>query len=178
MSFQVTTENWAEFPVLYGRFSLLIYFIHGSVYTSVPISQFIPPLFPSWYPYIFSLRFYLYFCFANNFIHIVFLDFTYKRYYMVSVFLSDLLHFVLQSLGLSMSLQMAQFHSFFVTNIPMYIYTTSSLSIPLLMDNYWYFWTWFHSLILFWFWTWFYYSNFKIILYPLLLLFFLLPSTK
>ena len=36
------------FPVLYRRFSLVIYFIHrvNNVYMSIPISQFIPPLFP------------------------------------------------------------------------------------------------------------------------------------
>ena len=36
----------AAFPVLYSRFSLVIYFIHIShisVYMSIPISQFIPP---------------------------------------------------------------------------------------------------------------------------------------
>ena len=39
---QVTTEHWVEFPMLYSRFSLVIYFIHISVYMSIPISQFIP----------------------------------------------------------------------------------------------------------------------------------------
>ena len=43
-----------KFPVLYSRFSLVIYFMHSinSVYMSIPISQFIPPpLSPPWYPY-------------------------------------------------------------------------------------------------------------------------------
>ena len=40
----VTTEHWVESPVLYSRFSSVIYFIHSIVYMSVPISQFIPPL--------------------------------------------------------------------------------------------------------------------------------------
>ena len=31
-----------EFPVLYGRFLLVIYFTHISVYMTIPISQFIP----------------------------------------------------------------------------------------------------------------------------------------
>ena len=35
-----------EFPVLYSRFSLVIYFIHVSVYMLIPNSQFIPPPFP------------------------------------------------------------------------------------------------------------------------------------
>jgi len=42
---QVTTEHWIEFPVLYNRFSLIIYFMHSinHVYMSISISQFIPP---------------------------------------------------------------------------------------------------------------------------------------
>ena len=41
----ITTENWAEFPVLYNRFPLVIYFMHSinSVY-QFSISQFIPTL--------------------------------------------------------------------------------------------------------------------------------------
>ena len=43
-------------PVLYSRFSLVIYFIHCSVYMSIPISQFLPPpSLPAWCPYIGSL---------------------------------------------------------------------------------------------------------------------------
>ena len=43
---QVSTEHQAEFPVLYSGFPLAIYFTHGSVHMLIPISQFIPPLFP------------------------------------------------------------------------------------------------------------------------------------
>ena len=41
-------QSTVVFPVLYRRFSLVIYFIHrvNNVYMSIPISQFIPPLFP------------------------------------------------------------------------------------------------------------------------------------
>ena len=41
----VTTEHWIDFPMLYIRFSLVIYFIH-IVYMSIPTSQLITPLFP------------------------------------------------------------------------------------------------------------------------------------
>ena len=55
----VTTEHWVEFPKLYSRFSLVVYFIHNihRVYMSISISQFIlpPASFPSWCPYICSL---------------------------------------------------------------------------------------------------------------------------
>ena len=46
------------------RFSLVTYFIHHSVYMSIPIHP-IPP-FPSLCPYFSSLRLCLYFCFANK----------------------------------------------------------------------------------------------------------------
>ena len=61
--------------------SSFIYFIHSanSVYVSIPISPFIPPCFPPWYPYICSLHLYLYFCFANKIICTIFLDFAYTH---------------------------------------------------------------------------------------------------
>ena len=49
--------------------------------------------------------------------------------------LSDLLHSVWQTLGPSTSLQITQFHFFlWLSNIPLYICATSSLSIHLSMD--------------------------------------------
>ena len=42
-SIYVITEYLVEFPVLYSRSLLIIYFIYNSVYVSTPISQFIPP---------------------------------------------------------------------------------------------------------------------------------------
>ena len=39
---QVITEYWVEFPVLYSRSLLVVYFIYSSGYMSIPISQFIP----------------------------------------------------------------------------------------------------------------------------------------
>ena len=48
-------EHWVEFHVLCSRFSAVFYFIHSSVYVSVPGPQFIPLLlFPIWCPYICS----------------------------------------------------------------------------------------------------------------------------
>ena len=55
-STEVTTERQIEFPMLYRRFSLVIYFIHSSEHMSVPIwhiyvslNPFHTPL-PPWYP--------------------------------------------------------------------------------------------------------------------------------
>ena len=54
-----------EFYFLYSRFLLVIYYIHISIYMSIPISQFIPPpptppplppLSPAWCPYVCSMR--------------------------------------------------------------------------------------------------------------------------
>ena len=38
----IITRYWVEFPGLYSRLLLVIYFIYGSVYMSTPIYQFIP----------------------------------------------------------------------------------------------------------------------------------------
>ena len=44
---EVTKERWVESPELCSRLPLGIHSVHSSVYTSVPISQFIPPSLPS-----------------------------------------------------------------------------------------------------------------------------------
>ena len=57
---QVITEHQAELPVLYSRFPQAICFTYGSVFMSVPISQFIPPSFPhsiSTYPHLLLQRY-------------------------------------------------------------------------------------------------------------------------
>ena len=67
---------------------LIIYFIHSSIYKSIPIFQFIPlPPPPPWQPSVYSLLMCFYFCFATKFICTIFLDFTYTQYYVIFVFL-------------------------------------------------------------------------------------------
>jgi len=76
------------FPVLCRRFSLVIYFIHSSVYMPIPVSQFIPPTpFPFGVHTFFPLHLCLCFCFAHMFICIIFLDSTYMCLYTIFVFL-------------------------------------------------------------------------------------------
>ena len=72
-SIYVTSEHWAELPVLYRSFSWAFYFIHGGVYMSVPISQFIPAslLCPA-RPHICSLSLCFYSCPANRLISTIF----------------------------------------------------------------------------------------------------------
>ena len=43
LALYIITEPQAELPVLYSRFPLAIYFMHGSVCMSVLCSQFFPP---------------------------------------------------------------------------------------------------------------------------------------
>ena len=77
--------NFILFILLYSRFLLVLYFIHISVYMSIPISQFIPSTttppttFPPWCPYVCSLHPCLYFCPANRFICTIFPDSTYMH---------------------------------------------------------------------------------------------------
>ena len=109
----------------------------NSVYTSISISQSAPsPDYSPWYPYICSLCLCLCFSFASKFIYTI-VSGIHIRVLMYNVcFFLFLTCFTLwQSLGPSMSLQMAQFHSFlWLSSVSLYICTTSSLSIALLMD--------------------------------------------
>ena len=124
-----------------SRFLLVIHFIHIIVYMSIPISQFITPPPPTrrhCFPPLVS-TFVLYICvsisalqtgssvpFSRFHISVLIYDICFS--------LSDLLQSVWQSLDSSMSLQMTQFRSFlWLSNIPLYICTTSSLSIRLSM---------------------------------------------
>ena len=128
------------FIFLYSRFLLVIHFIHNSVYMSIPISQFIPPPPPPLhFPPLVSIR--LFSTSVSLFlpcktVHLYHFSrfHIYVLIYDICFSLSDLLHSVWQSLDPTNSLQMTQFHSFlWLSNIPLYICTTSSLSIHLLM---------------------------------------------
>jgi len=102
-----------------------IYFAHGTGHTSVLLSQFIPlSSSPAVSTCLFSYL-HLHYCPANRFIYIIFLDFTYMRYYTIPVLL-----WVISFYMTSMSLQMTQFHSFScLSNSPLCVCTTASLSL-------------------------------------------------
>ena len=126
---------------LYSRFLLVIYFIHISVYMSIPISQFItpPPPAPCYFPPLVSIHLFptsvsLFLpCKPVHRYHFSRFH-IYALIYDICFSLSDLLHSVWQSLDPSTPLQMTQFHSFlWLSTIPLYICTTSSLSTHLLM---------------------------------------------
>jgi len=73
---QTITEFSVEFPVLYSRSLLVIYFVFGSEYKSV--FQFIsPPLNSDNNKFVFYI--YNCLCFVEKFICTLILDFTYKR---------------------------------------------------------------------------------------------------
>ena len=125
--------NFILFIVLDSRFLLVIYFIHISVYTSVPISQFITP--HNHFPTLVSIR--LFSASVSQFlpcksVHLYHFSrfHIYTLIYDICFSLSDLLHSVWQSLDPSTCLQMTQFRSFlWLSDIPSYICTTSSLSV-------------------------------------------------
>ena len=89
-------------------------------------------------PQVHSLCLPLYSCPATRFISTIFF-FRFHMYvlaYGICFSLSDLLHSVWQTFGPSTSLQITQFCFFFLlSNIPLYICATSSLSIHLSVDT-------------------------------------------
>ena len=138
---KVQYQLFCLFVFLHCRFLLVINFIHITVYMSIPIAQFSTPPSPphrSFPPLVSICPFstsvsqllpckpaHLYH-FSRFHIHALIYDICFS--------LSDLLNSVWQSLDPSTSQQMTQFRSFlWLTNIPLYICTTTSLSIRLLM---------------------------------------------
>ena len=132
-------KAWADLPVLCSCFPLAICFTFGSVYMSMLLSHFISAYpSPSLYAQVHSLHLHLYSCPAPRFFRTIFF-FRFHIYvleYSICFTLSHLLHCVWQTLGPSTSLQITQFHFFlWLSNIPLYICATSSLSIYLSMDT-------------------------------------------
>ena len=139
---QVDTKHRADLPVLCGCFPLAIYVTFGSVYISMPLSHFVPacpfPLPVSSSPFSACASLFLS-CpqvLQNLFFFFFFFRFhVYMLAHGICFSLSDLFYSAQNPLGPSMLPQMARFHSFTcLSNIPLYTYTTSSLSIHLLMD--------------------------------------------
>ena len=130
---EVVTEHWVEPLCPYSIFPLAIYFIHA---LSVLLFQFAPPSPSHTVSKVCSLCLHLYSCSTDRFIDITFSRFhTYALILETHFSLSDLLHFVRQALGLSISLELIPVHSFlWLRNIALYICITTSLPIHLLMD--------------------------------------------
>ena len=122
--------------MLCSCFPLAIYFTVGSIYMSMPLSHFVPAYpSPSPCPQVHSLvGLRLYSHPAPRFFITIFFLFRFHIYvlaYGICFSLSDLLHSVWQTLGPSTSLQITQFRFFlWLSNIPLYICATSSLSTP------------------------------------------------
>ena len=111
------------------------------LYMSIPIAQFITPPSPRpcGFPSLVSMRLFstsvsqLLPCKAVHLYHFSRFH-IHALIYDICFSLSDLLHSVWQSLDPSTSPQMTQFRSFlWLSNIPLYICTTTSLSIRLSM---------------------------------------------
>ena len=89
---QVVTKHQADLPVLCSCFPLAIYFTFGSVYMSMPLSDFVPAYpSPSPCPQVHSLCLHLYSCPAPRFIRTIFsfffLDSIYMCQHTIFVFL-------------------------------------------------------------------------------------------
>ena len=125
---------WAPCVIL--NFPLSVCVTHGSVYLSMLLSQCIPLLLPpfvSTCPFSTSSSLFLsykyvhLYCFSRLHMYVLISD-TYFS-------LSDILHSVWRTLGPSTSLPMIPIHFFlWLSNIPLYICVTTSLSIHLLMS--------------------------------------------
>ena len=132
-------KHRADLPVLCSCFPLAIYFTFGSVYMSMTLSHFVPA-YPSPHHVLKSI---LYICIFIPVLPLgsseplfLFRFHIYVLAYSICFSLSDLLHSVRQILGPSTSLQITQFRLFlWLSNIPLYICATSSLSIHLVMDT-------------------------------------------
>ena len=135
------SQSTTDLLVLCSCFPLAIYFTFGSVYMSMPLSHFVPAYpYPSLCPQVHSLCLHLYYCLAPRFFRTFFFFFLrlyiYVLAYSICFSLSDLFHSVWQTLGPSTSLQITQFRFFlWLSNIPLYICATASLSIHLSIDH-------------------------------------------
>ena len=101
-----------------------LFSIWWSICMSMPLSHFIAAYpSPSPCPQVHSLRLCLYSCPAPRFIRTIFFIFQiYVLVYGICFSLSDLLHYVWQTLGPSTLLQITQFLFFlWLSNIPLYI---------------------------------------------------------
>ena len=139
-------SRWSQSTKLislcYGCFPLAIYFTFGSVYMSMPLSYFVPPS-PSPSPclQVHSLHLCLHSCVALRFIRtILFFYFFLDSIICVSIqylFFSFWLTSLCMKDSRSIHLTTNNSISFFswLSNIPLYICATSSLSIHLSVDT-------------------------------------------
>ena len=123
-------------PVLYHRLPLAIYFKQSSVYMSMLPPQLVHPPCPPMSTRLFSTSASPFLCCKYVHLHHFSRVHVHMLIYDICFSLSNLLHSVWQTLGPSTSLQMIQFHSFlWLSNILLYIHTTTSLSIYLSMHT-------------------------------------------
>ena len=126
---------------LYSRFLLVIHFIHISVYMSIPISEFITPPNPPPHSPLGVHTFVLYICVSISALqtgssvpffwvpHIC----VNIQYLFFSFWLTSLCMTVSRSVHVSTNDPFCSF--LWLSNIPLYIYTTSCLSVHLSMGT-------------------------------------------
>ena len=129
-----SSQNTRLSSLCWRSFLLAVYFTYGRVYISATFSA-CPTLPSTLCPQGCFLCLCLYSCHASMFIQYHFSRFHICVLIYICFSLSDLIHCVRRTLGSSTSLQMTHFLSFlWLSNIPLCICTTSSLSIYLLID--------------------------------------------
>ena len=117
---------------------IAIYFTFGSVYMSMPLSNFVPAYpSPSLCPQVHSLHLHLYSYPAPGFFRTIFFFFRFHIYvlaYGICFSLSDLSHSVTDSRSIHLTTNNS-ISFLFMANIPLYICATSSLAIHLSVDT-------------------------------------------
>ena len=105
------SEHWVDFPVLYSRFPLVVYFIYSSGYMPTSVSQFMPPPSPLVSIHLFSMSVSLFLPCKQVYLYHFSRFHIYALINNICFSLSNLLQSVWHSLGSSASLQMTQWAS-------------------------------------------------------------------
>ena len=129
-SLQVITECQTGLPVPHSSSSPAIHLAPSSVYMLMLLSPLVPLSPPPLCPQVHSLHLRLPSFPADRFLNTIFLDFIYMCYIRICFSLSDLIG------SRFIHLTRTDLNSFFLwlSNIPLYICSTSSLSIHLSMN--------------------------------------------
>ena len=132
---QVTTEHQALLPVLYGSFPLAVCFPHGAYVGQSYSPNSSHSLLPLLCPQVFSFpHLHLYSCPANRFISTIFLDPICICVNNQCLFFSFWLNFTLYNkLWIHPPHYNSNMFFLWLSSIPLYICTTASLSVHLLM---------------------------------------------
>ena len=122
--------------ILTNIIPMIIYFITGSLCLLILFTYFThPPPYPLWQPSVCSLYLWVCFCFIMVLHLFCFLDSQCKKNHMIFVFVWLISLSIITSRSIHVIENGKVTLYLWLSNIPLYIYTTSSLSVNLLMDT-------------------------------------------